>query len=164
MKKHIIIAPHADDEIIGCFQILDMREVALVVFPEYNEDALLEVQVSKNSFKFKVNSFSSFKNLMAFANVAKELAGFIFFPDPVYETHPDHRIIGAFGERLVKEKHYDNVVFYTTNMNAPYMQEVLSSSKKEIALSSCYPDKESLWKYDHKYFLFEGYCRYGLPI
>jgi len=166
MKKHVIIAPHADDEIIGCYSILNSGEVNTVAFPFQNKLAFNEVAFCQEMFDFTVNGFTSFEEILNLAKRARMKKGLIFFPDPTYELHPTHRIIGAMGERLVKVNHFDNVVFYTTNMNAPYVQEV---SKKEVGnkhrtLNDCYPEKASLWKYDHKYFLFEGYCRYGHPL
>lgn len=164
MKRHIIIAPHADDEIIGCHAILHSREVATVAFPFKNKVAVEEAKDCNKLFGFTSATFSTFQDVLVWAIKAHSDGGLIFFPDPTYELHPDHRMIGAWGERLVKEQHFNNIVYYTTNMNAPYMQETELLTYKKEDLDKCYPSKKSLWEYDHKYFLFEGYTRPGLPI
>ena len=79
----------------------------------------------------------------------------LFFPDPIYETHPLHRQWGYAGEMMARTGH--NVLFYNTTMTAPYIHEVYLSEEKHKALNETYRSQRSLWKWDHKYFLFEGY-------
>jgi len=81
-----------------------------------------------------------------------------YFPDPSYELHPNHRLTGFMGEQLARNG-YD-VTFYNTNMNAPYIHECKNSDGKLALLNTVYPDQKSLWEYDHKYFLFEGYSKW----
>jgi hypothetical protein len=45
-------------------------------------------------------------------------------------------------------------------MNAPYIHEVNLPDDKKYLLDQVYPDQKDLWKYDYKYFLFEGYCKW----
>lgn len=157
-KKHIIIAPHADDEIIGCFDFLRSELVEYVLFPEENVGAFLEAKKSAELFRFGIQPFST-EVLEKIVNQAK---GLVFFPNPVYELHPEHRKLGGIAETLVK-KGAGNIVFYSTNMNAPHMKESPYSKKKKEALDYCYPEKKSLWEYDHKYFLFEAYTMWDVP-
>jgi len=81
-----------------------------------------------------------------------------YFPDPVYETHPIHRQYGMMGEQFAREGF--DVTFYTTNMNAPYIHESTLVKEKEELLNNVYPSQKSLWEYDKKYILFEGYCKW----
>ena len=53
-----------------------------------------------------------------------------------------------------------DVLFYTTQMNVPYIREVQDSGAKKVLLNSVYFGQSSLWEYEHKYFLFEGYCKW----
>ena len=80
------------------------------------------------------------------------------FPDPVYENHPLHRQYGMMGESMARQGL--DVTFYTTQMNAPYIREVKDSAAKKSLLNTVYFGQSSLWEYDHKYFLFEGYCKW----
>lgn len=163
MKRHIIIAPHADDEIIGCYSILNTGGVAEVSFPITNKKALEEAQHCNELFGFVSSCFSTYEDVLELARKANRNGGLIFLPDPVYELHPDHRVIGSYGVQLIKQYQFHNIVFYTTNMNAPYMQESKRPDNKKRDLDNCYSDKKSLWEYDHKYFLFEGYTTWNLP-
>ena len=79
-------------------------------------------------------------------------------PDPVYELHPLHRQWGMVGETMARVGF--DVIFYSTNMNAPYIHELAVADDKKELLNKVYPDQKSLWEYDHKYFLFEGYNKW----
>lgn len=161
-KRHVIVAPHADDEIVGCHAILLAGQVHTVVFP--NRDIGEEAKVSSENFDFQIKVFDwniigpDLFNLGVFA---RECGGNIFFPDPVYEWHPDHRKWGAVGEGLLRQGLH-NVMFYSVNMTAPYIRKVgrIDSERKQKHLNMCYHSKKDLWKYDHKYFLFEGHCQW----
>ena len=157
-KRHIIIAPHADDEIIGCYSILKAGEVSAIYFPE--KEIMVEAKIVMECFvvpnMFTITEQISFHNL---ALTATRMNGSIFFPDPVYEWHPEHRRWGSIGQELVRKGH-SNVIFYSVNMTAPYIREVNNPDDKRKALNTVYPEKRNLWKYDHKYFLFEGHCQW----
>jgi len=148
MDKHIIIAPHADDEIIGCFEVLLSQKNVFVAFP--NMETMEEARISENTFAFTPLLF---KNI-DFLN--KTDSNIIYhFPDPAFELHPLHKHFGSlgrsFGDAGLK------IVYYSTNMNSPYIREVKSPNEKRNALNICYKEKTSLWEYEHKYFLFESH-------
>jgi len=148
MTKYIIVAPHADDEIIGCYESLVSGLVAKVLFS--NEKALTEASASSEHFLFgrqliEDHDFYSGRYIY-------------LFPDPTYETHPEHRRIGALGEELLRAG--QEVIFYTTNMLTPYIHEVSQPLTKRKCLDTLYPTKKDLWEYEHKYFLFEGYTKW----
>lgn len=159
MKKHVIVAPHADDEIIGCYSVLCTGKVRIVAFPFANSVAVDEARAAQTMFQFATELFEGAQNLLVLAQIAFRERGLIFFPDPVYELHPEHRVIGAMGEQILRRS-YPNVVFYSTNMNAPYIRESHDVAGKQKALNACYIKKRSLWEYDHRYFLFEGQTRW----
>jgi hypothetical protein len=144
----IIIAPHADDEIIGCFSILK-RGVPWILFG--TPLGVKEAKVSANYFGFQPLQISDLPQFM------KKESTF-FFPDPYFELHPLHRQLGALGEKLFREG--EDVIFYTTNMNTPYIRETEKRDEKLEAMNYCYPEKSDLWKYEHKFYLFEGHCKW----
>lgn len=145
--KYIIIAPHADDEIIGCYELLSLGLVAKVLFP--TTIAMEEGNDSSEHFMFGRQILDEF---VFSANYT------YLFPDPTYELHPEHRKIGALGEQLLRVG--QSVIFYSTNMNAPYIHEVRQPALKRKCLEELYPTKCTLWYYEHKYFLFEGYNKW----
>jgi hypothetical protein len=145
-KEYVIVAPHADDEIIGCYSLLKTGKVKKVVFGTVG--AMMEAEASSHNFDFSAHSLDNYD----FDTNPNEV---LFFPDPTTETHPEHRRIGMLGEELLRAGR--EVVFYSTNMSAPYISEQQASANKLRCLNNLYPLKKALWKYEHKYFLFEGY-------
>lgn len=150
MEK-IIIAPHADDEVIGCFDVLMSKTVTTVLYG--NEKELDQSAKSANAFKFNPEVFDP-ELLRSKAHPQMML----FFPDPNYELHPDHKMFGNLG--IEYNRQGLNVVFYVTNMLAPYIFERKDPEKKMAFLNNVYHWKKDLWQYDYKYFLFEGYAKY----
>ncbi len=146
MRK-IIIAPHADDEIIGCFEILKSGGDILVVSPA----PLIEFEKSKEKFNFKLSHISALEGM----DLTEAI---IFCPDPHYEFHPLHKELGTYGLSLHRKG--NRVIFYVTNMVSPYIYECKNTEMKRKALDACYFEKSDLWKYDFKYFLFSGYTEY----
>lgn len=149
MKKPIIIiAPHADDEIIGCHSYLyNHRGIVIVYFG--TDKAREEATESAKFYDFEIEYSPEY---VPWSGVT------YLFPDPYFETHPEHRRLGALGETWARQM-YD-VIFYSTNMNAPYIAESEHKLNKKEELDMLYPEKADLWKYDHKYWLFEGHCKW----
>jgi len=61
---------------------------------------------------------------------------------------------GMIGESMLRSG--INIIFYNTNMNAPYIHELKDSKEKEELLNKVYPSQKSLWEYEKKYVLYEG--------
>lgn len=149
MKKYVIVAPHADDEIIGCYELLETRLVDLVVTT--STKSIIEMMPSSEYFGFSVRLMDDYP----FDSVENRI---FVFPDPVYEMHPEHRKLGSLGEVFLRAG--QPVIFYSTNMLSPYIHEVKQPEIKLKCLNTLYPNKKALWKYEHKYFLFEGYTQW----
>jgi len=156
----IIVAPHPDDELIGCWSVLNHPTIKpLVIYTGHitedrkNEAIRLKefTRVSAQLFLFNIPSqFLSKENTF-------------LFPDPIYDTHPEHRATGAMGEDIARKG--GNVIFYSTEMNAPYkyVLDEKSIKEKEAMLNEIYPSQADLWKYEKKYILFEGFNQWLFP-
>lgn len=153
MKKIVILAPHPDDEIIGLWRILETvdRQCITVVYGEAPDDFIPPPILNIPSF-FLASKVEQ-------ADFWEQEQTIYFFPDPIHETHPEHRAWGSFGETLLR-RGKSIISFYSVNMLAPYITVLRSeyAERKRNLLETVYPEKKDLWKYDHKYFLFEGCC------
>ena len=151
----IIIAPHPDDEIIGCFEVLKKEKNIVIVYHSSSEQARRDEALALKE-KYSNVKVQMFQNSIP-TPLIKQSNKF-YFPDPIYETHPLHRELGMAWE-LFARNGFD-VTFYNTIMNAPYIHEVNNWQVKELRLNEIYPSQKSLWEYEKKYVLFEGYCKW----
>ena len=167
MSELIIIAPHPDDELIGCWEVLKKEEKSpIIIYTEdVNDKRREETLELKKHYTIKAQFFlkSIPPNLLQPENT-------FYFPDPIYETHPAHRVQGSVGESLARSGL--DVIFYSTNMTAPYIHEIKIPLKelfaqkntylnpKEEILNEVYPSQKDLWKHEKKYILFEGRCKW----
>jgi hypothetical protein len=155
-RVHLIIAPHPDDEIIGCYEILEREKNILILYSSdvdfYRKEEALKLREENNNIKGQL-----FQNTIPPPFLSKKETTTFYFPDPVNEIHPTHRVWGMNGESLARSG-YD-VIFYTTIMNVPYIHEV-NSDKKESLLNKIYSSQKSLWEYEKKFVLFEGRCKW----
>jgi hypothetical protein len=152
---NIIIAPHPDDELIGCFEVLQKKEPSIII---YGGDTDFK---RKEETKNLRNSYDNIVGQLFLSSVPSNLMipnNTLYFPDPIYETHPLHRFYGMQGEAYARNDM--NIIFYTTNMQAPYIHEVKDVNDKEKYLNLTYPSQKSLWEHEKKYILFEGYCKW----
>lgn len=167
MNELIIIAPHPDDELIGCWEILKKKEKSPIIIytEEMNEIRKEETLSFKKHFTVKAQLF-----LKSIPPMFLKKENTFYFPDPIYETHPAHRTQGSIGESLARSGL--DVIFYSTNMLAPYIHEITIPLKevfaqknrtinpKEEILNTIYPSQKDLWKHEKKYILFEGRCKW----
>jgi len=154
----IVISPHPDDEIIGAFKYLSDPTKSITIIYCGGEDSVRreEALKLKDLIPTVKGQFFQLSIPTAFLN-----RKFVYlFPDPIFETHPSHRMWGMQGE-LMARNGFD-VIFYSVNMLAPYIHELYpsESQQKEELLNKVYPSQKALWEYEKKYILFEGYCKW----
>jgi len=150
-KQSIIIAPHPDDEIIGTFEILNNETKKIIIYDEETfEQRKLEALSLKDYFPQIIKQ--EFLSSLSKEYISKNAT--YYFPDPINEIHPKHRCWGNMGEMLARDGF--DVIFYSTIMNVPWMHEVKHPGKKLSYLNLIYGSQKDLWKYEHKYFLWEA--------
>jgi len=152
MKNIVIVAPHPDDEIISCFEILSTTKDNIIIVYGQTESQ----ERCKETAQIR-DEFPVVKSLFFLNEVPPQLLNMenvFYYPDPSTESHPLHRSKGATGELYARQGL--DIIFYTTNMNTPYIHEVKMCNEKERVLDKIYPSQSSLWKYEKKYILFEG--------
>lgn len=162
----IIFAPHADDELIGCYEIIRVGDPCLVIYTsKMSKERKIETNKVSEYFdnlttRCEPDYYHSYGLLRMLMN--EKYYEEFYFPDPFNELHPEHKMLGFHGYKAWKENDNLNIIFYSTNMNTNYLHELDDNSKnmKEAALNSIYPSQSDLWKYEKKYIFFEGRIKF----
>jgi hypothetical protein len=151
----VIVAPHPDDEIIGCYSVLSGEKSIVIIYSSNVEARRKEEALNLKDERSNVKA-QLFQNSIPPHFHKKDIN--FYFPDPSTELHPDHRVLGMMGEQYARQGF--DVTFYTTNMQTPYIHEIKDWKTKEALLNKVYPSQADLWKYEKKYVLFEGFCKW----
>lgn len=152
----IIISPHYDDEIIGNYEIISNPEIKpIIIYMQFDDGERKgeSLKLKDELDNIKIQLFQK-----SIPNIFLDPKNVLYFPDPIFEFHPEHRKWGSVGEELLRQGL--NVIFYSINMQAPYIHEIKKNKEKEDLLNRIYPSQKSLWEMDKKYILFEGKCKW----
>lgn len=139
--RNLIIAPHIDDELIGCFTVLveEGGKTDVLYLHDLTPERMQEAYRSSSKLNFTILQDLP-ENLSAY--------GKVYVPSRS-DWHLQHK------QTYIK---YRNIAthFYSVDMvgGKPLPKEY-QLRKKEL-LDELYPSQKVLWERDHKYFLFES--------
>lgn len=156
---YLIIAPHGDDEIIGCYNLLRQHPNDITIAYAAEEDGC---DRTHDYFRIASRPIYLERSIQPVLDGPLSLIKpiWVVAPDPYFEIHPEHRYWGMQAETLCRENVVQGCLFYSTIMRTPYIYQVYDPHKKRDALDFCYTEKAQLWEYDHRYWLFEGMCQW----
>ena len=143
MNKYVLFAPHVDDEMIGCWRLLEGKQISQVYyFYDVTEIREKEARLAGLTYCFEP-VFDEFD----FSKVPNDVT--ILAPN-IRDSHPDHKMVNHLAKKLPNRKKY-----YSIDMNV--RREVLISPTVKLAtLLKTYPSQASLFKSNAKYHLFES--------
>lgn len=141
----IILAPHVDDEVIGCFRLLLSGSVKTVIyFFDLDEERKAEALESSKRFGFIPISYSSATIL----NIPEDQ---VMVVPHISDNHPHHKWVNQWAKQWPNVK-----LYYSVDMDRNV--ELLSpeiSYLKQTSLKQLFPSQLSLFE-NAKYYLFES--------
>lgn len=145
----IVISPHVDDGVIGCFSLIKKGLIDGVVYLDATPERFALAQIAGKQFGFKV-VFLHYRYLIDF--LQQNSKDTFLVPD-ISDNHVLHKAVNCIA-RLSGCK----LGYYSVDMAASFVKELSRSDQQEkrAMLNKFYPDQKSLWENDWKYFLFEG--------
>jgi len=143
-----IIAPHPDDELIGCLSLIETGRVDTVVYLDVPNE------IRRQEARTVCHAFSLHYKEMRIEDILCQGLGptsdnLLLLPS-LLDGHILHRRAHMLGEDKPL------VGYYSTRMQDGWVREVYNPEAKRKVLDYYYPSQSSLWQYDHRYFLFEG--------
>ncbi len=145
-KRVLILAPHIDDELIGCSQILlnPGNEVTVGWFEEITKERRLEGLEAAAVLGFTPVFGFDQENLEQPWSYWDE----VLVPRRD-DAHPAHKRVSA------KYREYATSFYSVDMVSAPVLAPSSQERKREL-LNRLYPSQSVLWERDHKYWLFEN--------
>jgi len=141
-KDVIILAPHVDDELIGCYRVLTEGRVSDVFyFFDLTDERKDEARAVAEYFGFTAHFPHEFERDIDPVKI-------IYAPN-ISDYHPHHKKINYLAKGLTNKKRY-----YSIDMNRDI--ELVSHERKRELLHRFYPSQASLLNSNDKYFLFES--------
>jgi hypothetical protein len=146
----IIVSPHCDDEVIGCYSVLKKKKIDRVVYLyELTDERRREAMKVAKMFKFKPVFCEKIFDLANYIAGATEL----YIPS-INDLHPHHKEANIFADMCYAK----TKIYYTIDKNIPYSLLSQKDVKAKFkVLNNCYPSQKKLWERDDKYILFEGF-------
>ena len=148
-----IIAPHPDDELIGCSRLIMERKIRAVIyldaFDPRREREAREV-CARFDMQAVVYNVNKEQALLIRELTRMEVDRVYLVPSPM-DGHWLHSLAYS-----VVSACYPYVGIYSTRMRDPFVQDSADPHVKKQALDKWYPSQASLWANDHRYWLFEG--------
>lgn len=140
----LIIAPHVDDEMIGCWSVLMNAgyDVTVLYMYELTVERKLEAEHAATLLGFKPVFMS---DIVSLVGVVVEDFKEVYVPSR-RDAHQDHQ--------QVNKRYREHAThFYSVDMAQGKL--VVDRDAKLAALNECYPSQAALWQNDAKYWLFE---------
>lgn len=130
----VILAPHLDDEIIGCYSILDEIDLILYFAEDYRVSAVEGIERYQPFRRYNCGLFLS--------------SGDTVYMPSRFDYHPLHRKV-----RLAGLQTHAKHMFYSVEMNVPWLEEEDNPSAKRQLFRDMYPGENMR---DDKYWLFRS--------
>jgi len=142
--SRIIVAPHCDDEIIGCF-IEIKKGIDRVIFVEWNEERKSEAE--------KVAEVCKFEPIFDywFEKYVKEED--ILFVPCMLDAHLDHKAVNERAKKLKVRK----LIAYTVDKNIPCIELNGRLREEKRWVLGLYRSQQKYDEINELYIRYEGY-------
>lgn len=162
----IIIAPHVDDEVIGCYEPLRVGTISHVYYmSEVDKVREREAYASCSTFGCTAHTPEEVGNVASYLrqhtwftlvlNKVSKGTELVYLPS-AFDTHPMHKYVNAFFRSSIDPW---RLRFYSVDMNVPGIQMSKYKDIKQRDLYALFPSQMKLFEQDSKYFLFESVTR-----
>lgn len=157
MKKYSIIAPHIDDETIGCFNFLIENQIEKVYYVFETQERIQEAIKAAAYFNFEYEVL----DIENFNKIPKNKT--LLVPN-IKDGHIHHKLVNIAAKCLPNKKCY-----YSVDMNT-FRLPIKNWEDKRDVLYSLYPSQKDYFNQNPQCYLFENvitldyYTSISIPI
>ena len=143
LKDTLIVAPHADDELIGCYTVLRDHgpRTDVAVMYETTEARMAEAQHCARLFGHSLVPQTPLPPPKNYKNV---------YVPSIRDLHPAHKEVNRRWRTYATHYYSVDMGDFKTVLDAQNQQH------KRCALDTAYPSQGALWQNDASYYLFES--------
>jgi hypothetical protein len=146
----IILAPHVDDEVIGCYEFLNSNCITQVYyFFDLTSKRRREAYACGDHFGFAVNFVENYDTFADNFNYFIPPSSTIIVPN-INDHHPQHKLLN----KLAKIKHDGDIWYYSVDMNI-LCEPIHNPKKKHDTLNRLFPSQKKYFKTHEECYLFE---------
>lgn len=149
-SQYIILAPHVDDEVIGCYRLLMEGSVTHVFyFYELSFERKKEAVKCSLEFGFTPMFMDDDTAVRSLIELSKER---VVLAPSIHDLHPDHKRLNRYAKNISNAE----VMFYSVDMNTKFdVLNEIDRVYKGLILKTIFKSQEALFN-NEKYFLFES--------
>ncbi len=152
---YTVLAPHIDDEVIGCFRILKAGLVKDVYyFYNLTDERIAEAERCSRRFGFTPHFYGEGTWIV----LNQDQATHRLLVPSISDQHPQHKEINLRARKEFYGLSFRTMEYYSVDMNVREL-EILSHGeqvKKRSHLFCLFPSQARLFERDDKYHLFEA--------
>lgn len=157
--KILILAPHPDDEVIGCSSVLlgnsGQHEISVLYFFDVTKARKEEIELVASEINFTPLYWEGGERI-TYLPLLELLEGmdYVFCPS-AYDSHPQHLEINQVYHRYLEYTSgpTPHSLYYTTELAHRRGKALASKAKRH--LMNLYSSQRCLWEHDASYYLFE---------
>lgn len=150
-QRYVILAPHVDDEVIGCFSLLDKNLVDEVYY-FFEVDKTREAEAIQSGKRFDFTPvFMKFDGVIRPKDLADRIGERIVLAPNIRDAHPHHKQVNLIAKQLPQTKNY-----YSVDMNTRFrVLDEKERTDKKHALHTLFQSQARVLS-NEKYHLFES--------
>ena len=173
-NRIVIVAPHVDDEMIGCHDLItriepegpcSLRIVHMFADPD---DPVREREANNVAARYVAERLSiTAKDKLVHLREAVRDATLVLAPSR-FDTHPEHKITNSLVKmikaEMSKEESKPTFLWYSVDMNIPGKRASVSSEDKAAELRLCYPSQSDYFDANSQCSVFEDIRRHDTVL